>query len=500
VNLPRPYFESDDEALADGCVRSDDDAFRALFERHGALVEVAMLRELDKPAEGEDLDPPTLLAAVEQHLRRHDASAVRAWSARDCTMRAYLCVVARQVARRHAEATPTRTSLVAFFPTPAALHVQDVEVAESAIEVHELLERLPPTLGALARLRLRGMDRAAIAGAVGLGRAAVIQNLEKIATRLGSLPGGPGVHGPALATEAYRIVLGAADPAERARAAMRTEDEESFRDARSIAEATWREVRSRVLGKLPARTPICLDDRGVAGFVDGTMRGQARARSEGHVGACARCVDEVATLSTDLRAVPVLRDAQGLDHAVAVSAACLATTRFDAARRIAERARLLLEDAQGEEKSARAARDVERLASAASLLEGGRGRLHRESSGMVLRGLPSDEEAALVAFEALVASDAHAAFRAIDEHMAREPVAARLRLLAAASGEDAAHARKVATELLERPRTDPGAVEDAESVLALPDGRALPREILVERLRDVLPEVVRTAIARAARG
>ena len=46
-------------------------------------------------------------------------------------------------------------------------------------------------------------------------------------------------------------------------------------------------------------------------------------------------VDEVATLSTDLKTLPVLRDAHGLEQAVAVAAACLSTTRFEAARRIA---------------------------------------------------------------------------------------------------------------------------------------------------------------------
>lgn len=488
MSLPRPYEESDDDALVEGCLRGDDDAYSVLFDRFGALIEVAMLREIDGPPEGGTYDPASRLAAVAAHLHRHDAAAVRAWSSKECTLRAWICVVARQVARRHADATPTRAQLVAFFPTPAALHVQDVLAAERAAPLHELLDRLPPTLLALARLRLRGMDRAAIAGAVGIGQTVVVQNLEKIAARLAELE-----PDRALAIEAYRIVLGAADASERARAALRTEDDAAFRGARTVIEATWRSVRERVLGRGPlaptTRTGLCLDERAIAGFVDGTMRGQARARSEGHVGSCARCVDEVATLSTDLRTLPILRDAQGLEPAVAVAAACLSTTRFEAARRIAERVR------DGDPRSERAARDLERLAIAASFLEGGRAR-SRESSGMVVRGLPSDEEAPLVAFEALVRGDAHAAFRAIDEHTARLPAAGRLRLIAAAGGEDPAGARRLAEKVLERPRVDPGAIDDAESVLAMPESRALPREIVVERLRDVLPEVVRAALVR----
>jgi hypothetical protein len=499
VGLPRPYSESDDEAVADGCVQGDGDAFSALFVRHGSLAVAAMLRELDAPAEGERHDPAPMLAAMEAYLRRNEGSVLRAWSARECSLRAWLCVVARQVARRHAESTPTSASplallagdraprgIVATFPTPAALEMKDVQAAERGVLVHDLLERLPPTLGALARLRLRGMDRAGIAAAVGLGQSTVVANLEKIAARLGELDGTP------LAMDAYRIVLDAAGAPERTRAAVRTEDDAEFRAARAITEATWRTVRARVLGKPPTRTPLCLDDRAIAGFVDGTMRGQLRARSEGHVGACARCVDEVATLGADLRAVPILREAQSLDPAVGLAAACLASTRFDAARRIAA----TVSDADA--PSSRAARDVERLAAAAALLEGGKTR-PRESSGLVMRGLPSDDEAPLVAFEALALGDTHGAFRAIDDAVARLPAAGRLRILAAAAGEDPPRARNLAAELLERPRVDPGAIEDAESVLATPEGRALPREIVVERLRDVLPEVVRAAVARAAR-
>lgn len=485
VSLPRPYEESDDEQIVDGCVRGDGDAFTALFDRYGALIEVAMLRESDGPSEGAPYDPAARLAAVGAHLRRHEAAALRAWSARECSLRAYLCSLARSVARRQAKATPARAQLVAFFPTPAALHVQDVEAAAHAIRVHELLDRLPPTLVALARLRLRGMDRAAIAGSVGQGQAMVVQNLEKIAMRLAELE-----KDPALARDAYRIVLGAADASERARAALRTEDEGAFREARNVIEATWRAVGQRVLGRIAVKSGLCLDERAVAGFVDGTMRGQQRARSEGHVGSCTRCVDEVATLAADLRTVPVLRDAQGLPASLAIAAACLSSTRFEAARRIAEQIK------SDDDRTERAARDVERLAIAGSFLEGGRTR-SRESSGMVMRGLPSDDEAPLVAFEALVVADAHTAYRAIDEHTARRrAVAGRLRLVAAAAGEDASGARRIAEGVLQGPRVDPGAIDDAESVLAMPDARALPREIVIERLRDVLPEVVRAAVAR----
>jgi hypothetical protein len=71
-----------------------------------------------------------------------------------------------------------------------------------------------------------------------------------------------------------------------------------------------------------------------------------------------------------------------------------------------------------------------------------------------------------------------------------------LRLLALAAGVDVAQARALAEGLRGRAHADPGLVDDVTAVLALPAGKALPREILAERLRDVLPEVVRLTLAR----
>ncbi|UJR82521.1 hypothetical protein [Sandaracinus amylolyticus] len=492
MTLPRPYSESDDEVVVDGCVRGDRDAYEVLETRHGPLAEVVMLRELGTAAESEH-ELEQMRDALWDHLARQGGAALRAWTPRESTLRAWLCVIARGVARRQAESSTTRASIVAFFPTPPVLHMRDVEAEQSAILVHDLLERLPPTSGALVRLRLRGMDREQIAAAVGQAQAVIVASFERIAARIGEEVEKGGEGAAKLATEAYRIVLGAADAAERTRAAVRTEDDEAFRGARTMAEATWRSVRARVLGKKAPHTALCLDEKAIAGFVDGTMRGAARARSEGHVGSCARCVDEVATLSTDLRIVPVLRDAAGLDRAVAVAAGCLAATRFEAARRVAGLVR------GEEERDRRAARDVERLARAAASLHGGRPAPTNEVSGLVVRGLPSDEEAPLVAFEALARDDAHAAFRAIDDHTARHPVAARLRLLAAGAGEDPVRARSLAGDVMSKPRADRGALEDATCVLALAEGRTLPRESVVERLRDVLPDVIRVTLARVAR-
>ncbi len=204
---------------------------------------------------------------------------------------------------------------------------------------------------------------------------------------------------------------------------------------------------------------------------------------------CERCIDEVALLAADLRALEPLRDAEKSPRDIALAAACLATTRFRAAEQLAERAA---------ESATLVARDLGRLAQLGRALEGGRAeRASPSVSQLIATGLPSDEEAPLVALEALVAGDPDAAARAIDDHTARTVLGARLRLLALAAATDPAAARTCAESAHGRPHADPGLAEDAAYVLALPAARLLPRELVVARLRDLLPEAVRFVLAQA---
>jgi hypothetical protein len=96
-----------------------------------------------------------------------------------------------------------------------------------------------------------------------------------------------------------------------------------------------------------------------------------------------------------------------------------------------------------------------------------------------------------VALEALVRDDSHAAVRAIDDELAKGPVGVRLRLLALSAEDDASEGRELAEEILGRPQSDPALVTDAKATLAIPPGDSIPREILIERIRDTLPSVVR---------
>ena len=92
---------------------------------------------------------------------------------------------------------------------------------------------------------------------------------------------------------------------------------------------------------------------------------------------------------------------------------------------------------------------------------------------------------------ALVHLPPGAAYRAVDDHAAKHTIGQRLRLLAAASGPDLPEARELAQKIAELASPDPGLRADATCVLALPEDRELPREVLVERLRDAMADAVR---------
>lgn len=482
--MPPPYAQSSDEALVDGCIGGDEDAWKALDARHGRLVEAVVTRVLDQRRPGHLDDVPPIVQSVVGHLRRNGAGPLRTWDGA-CDLKHYLAVVARQKAEEHVqEATPV-ANLVASLPTPAAVFLDDLVGVEPAKRITDALDRLSPHVTAMVRLRLRGLEREGIAAALGMPRHTVTQNLERIAERLGEMQHDDDPS----AARAWRMLLDCAPMGDKVELAIRTEDEPAFQQTRSMAEGTWRAVRERALTHPHPRTGACLYERDVAAFVDGSIRGADRARAEGHLATCPRCIDSVATLTTDVRVFGPLREARHADREVAVAAACISTTRFLAGELLASRAI---------ERGCDRGEDLARLARVGLGLEGGRrGEEFRwEPSRVVSAEIPSDEEAPLVAIEALVHADPHAAGRAIDDHMAKSTLGARLRLLAAAAGSDFDQAKRVVEQMETRRVSDPGLSGDADAVRALPEGRALPREILVERLRDAIPEAVRFVLSR----
>lgn len=485
MTLPPPYAEADDAALAEACVTGDEDAWRVLAERHGRLVDVVVVRVLDARIQANLIGIEDVSQRVFAELARDHAGPLRRWSG-ESRLRSYLAVIARQLATAFSHETTPTANLLSALPAPSALSLDEATVADTAKAVTQTLARLSPNVVALVRLRLQGLDAEAVGATLGISKQTVEQSLERVAVRLGMVCGDTA----AGSAEAWRLLLDVASVAERATLAVLTEDDADFRRVRALAEAIWRGVRARSAFSVPVpRGPLCLDARGVAGFVDGTLRGAARARIEGHVTTCERCIDEVALLAADLRALEPLRDADWAPREVALAAACLSTGRYRAAEQLAQRAA---------DASPQAARDLTRLAQLGQSLE--RGRAERASpsvSQLIPTGMPSDEEAPLMALEALVSGDSEAAARAIDDHAARTVLGARLRLLALAASPDPSAASRYAKSVQERPHQDPSLAEDAAYVLALPAGRMLPRELLVTRLRDLLPEAVRLVLAQA---
>ena len=483
--LPPPYSEADDRGVVDGCVAGDEDAWAALLSRHAPLIELVAVRVVDERRTGPLEEVPGCTDAVVSHLRRNQAGALHAWGGQ--SLRHYLAVHARQVATAYLQDVTPPATLIASLPTPAAIFLDEMLATEPAKQVTETLDRMPPNFGALVRLRLRGLDRSDIAATLGKTQQMVVSHMERIAERLVSpADGGPT---PDDAGAAWRVLLDAASIAERVAVSIRTESDRDFRKVRSLAEATWRSVRERALTQLHPKQGLCLDENSVATFVDGTLRGADRTRAEGHVATCPRCIDNVATLTLDMRSADFRREAAARDAGASLAAACVAATRF--------RAGAMLADLAAEAGSERA-HAIARLARLAQMIEGGTERQSAEPSRVRVLDTapPTDDEAPIVAMEALVANDMHGAARAIDDQLAKGALGARLRLLALVAGQDVEAGRALAADLVAKTHSDPGLMDDAAAALALPEGLALPREVLVERLRSALPQAVRWVLNR----
>ncbi|MEM9193046.1 MAG: hypothetical protein AAGF12_27980 [Myxococcota bacterium] len=484
MSLPAPYQEADDRTVVEGCLTGDGDGWKALEARYGRLIEAVVVRVVDERRGGPLEEVPLCCAAVLAQLRANEGDVLRRWD-EESTLRHFLAAFARAVTQSYLQDVTPPASLIAKLPTPAALFLDDVVAIEPARQVSEALERQEPHIVGMVRLRLRDVDRATIGVVLGLSAATVTSNLEKVAERVASLMDGPG---PDLVA-AWSMLLDALPIDQRVGIALRTERDPEFRRVRSLATSTWKAMRERVLHMVHPKDIACLDERTSAAFVDGSLKGAERTRAEGHIAGCARCIDAVATLAMDMRTIDALQLSRGKPPRLALAAACVATTRF----RVGE----LLGTADLD-RSPHAASIVRIARIGQSLVSGYAEGLPPESSRVVATKIPSDDEAPLVAFEALIADDAHTALRAIDDIVARGILGGRLRLLAAAMGDDPKETHDLANSLEGQARSDPGLKLDLQAVRALPPGRSLPREIVVERLRDCIPGAVRFALSRRA--
>jgi hypothetical protein len=461
----------------EGCLRGDGESWLSLMARHGLLLEAVVLRVLDERRPGHVDEAGSVVDRVVDHLRRDGGAALRAWDA-SASLRHYLAVVARHVAEGHVQdATPT-IDLMGSLSAPVGFSGEPSDT-RPARELSAALERFSPQVAAVVRLRLRGVDRQGIAATLGTPRRNVLTILERVAVRLGEMH----EEQDEAATDTWRVLLDCASVLDRMHLALRTESDPEFQSLRAAIHSAWRGLRERSLTQLLPRTPSCLDEATIAAFADGSMRGAGRAKAEGHIATCGRCVDTTARLTMDLRVQAALREASGHHRDVALAAACLYTGRYLAAQLLSERAMVL-----GAERAALLAR-VARIGRALSGDE--EARTSFEPSQVRATGVPSDDEAPLSAFEALFKGNPHAAARAIDDQVAKQNLGTRLRLLAAAAGHDTAFAYRLATEVVAWKRADPDLRDEAEAIRALPPKQLFPRETLLERLDDLIPELVR---------
>jgi len=478
VPLPAPYSQVTDRIVVDGCVSGDPDAFEALWQRCGRLAHTTIARTLDAHGRGDAREAPSIYRRLQSDIR-HSRSGILRRLGPDASLRHCLTVLAMEAASTHVEDETPVARMMSPAPTPAELLLEDLVGLGPARDVTLRLRKLSPQIMAILRFELRGLTSREISAALGTTQEAISAHLERTAQKVVELS--PETADHELSLRLWRSLLSCDDVTEKVALAILCEEDPEIAAARLTAQRVWAALRDRALSVPQPHSVDCLEETTLAHFVAG-MRGAERARAEGHVTTCGRCADRVAGLVLNLRAIPTLRAAEGHGELLAVAAACVATGHPRPALAYAERA---------EQESTPRAEELRRLAMARRRLAVSQGELpHQESSRVVSRDdLPTDDEAPLLALEALVAGDISAAVQALDDHVAKRLVGARLRLLALASGHDLEAARALA--LVAAEGSDPDLQRDAVTVLALPAERALPREVLVERLVDLVPSVVR---------
>lgn len=471
--LPSPFEHVDDRGLAQACIRGDEDALVALERRFGRTIRAVGHRvAADHRAE---LDITAVSEGVFHHLRRNQFGPLRTWTG--TRLAVYLSLVTREVATQLIEGEVGRGS---FSGRIRKTLIDDLLERGSDYDDDEPtdIEKLSPVVSVMLRLRLHGLGATGIAVALGTTRPAVLHQLGLIAQRLG--------HGDTDLTDAYRCVLGHAGDTERVLLALRSESQPELRAKRRRALATWEEFRERAVVRKVEAQVTCLSTDAIAGLVDGSLRGPSRAQAEGHVGACAHCADRLALLVTDQAVITPLRESARHGEGLSQLATAVSTLRPELVQG------LLLASQAEDPRRTRSLVRIARTVQSAELL--GRLGTSRPPAFGAEAVIPTDDEAPIVALEALIARAPSLALEAVDDHLARRVVGRRLRLLASATLGDLATTRLLAREAMERSSPDPELVRDVDVAVAVPEGAALPLEVLADRLRTLVPDVVRYVV------
>ncbi|MCC7541641.1 MAG: hypothetical protein IT379_35815 [Deltaproteobacteria bacterium] len=546
-----PYADAPDDVVVQGCANGDSEAEEALRIRHGIAVRAVVLRALAETDADVAAGVDRYVSDFWKSLGRSRAAPLRLWGGRS-RLRTFLCQLARQETatavkrRRQTETTahgiepPTRQT--------AMDQTLDPELSERLARLWTALERLPPHVGAMVRLRMRGLRRSEIAAALGLPTASVQKTLEQAASRVRAALLGPGGSAPA-GPDVIALLMDVANPGDRVRAALIAARDVAYAEYRKNAQRIWSTASQSVLALEPPSSPLCLDDVNVAAFVDGTLRGAERARAEGHVSTCRRCVDQVSSLRNDLAVLdrtpaPARHDEDAARIFLAV--VCIQSGHHELARH-------LLQGSAQRGALASSARTLSRLASlclmtprpldardvsttkppsappvpidddvrqafsrAAALAPEDDGLLRQTSEinldAVMAESLPVARSGALVpaptsrtpdhdtlldAASYMLQGDFPAA--SIRLASADGPARDRLQVLLAAMSGDRDSAAFLAACGRERDPHDEALLADEDAIGAVSDDERLPDEVFRERLLDVLASIARSVAFFASR-
>ena len=514
----------DDRRLILAILNGDGEAWESLVLRHQPTVAAVVVRVLEAHGVFDPGRLRTLVQTLFIDLERASYAGLRAWSGRS-TFRAYLAAFARESAEAAlGEITPISLNLArmpsvppmvlappgptgsvrapgsarpsaavseppAAWPRHASDYPSDIPTSrpESAYNpeapgelgpILVALGRLAPQHQAILWLRVIGLKASEIASLLGLPQTTVLADLHHIARRFAA---GLGLE-PAQGGAAFAYVLGAATVKEQIELALRSEYQETVQMLRARVTAAWLALRQQGLSAEDLGDEVVVATDLAAAFADGSLQDSERNGLEAKLIASRRTLLKTASLHQDLQALNVLRAARSLGSALALGATCLAAGQVRWANHFLAEGRADCPEYEALKAIADGLTQLERKQPATS---GAETVLRHERSLD-----PKSGNRLVNGFFCLCLNDNHAAATALEELSGKGPVYRQLYLLALGGGHSVSDAKRIATETLARALPDPLLTQLAEHIRALPQGRALPWELVRRHLFEVVSPLI----------
>ncbi len=467
----------DDRRLILAILNGDGEAWESLVLRHQPTVAAVVVRVLEAHGVFDTGRLRTLVQTLFMDLERAGYAGLRGWSGRS-TFRAYLAAFARE----SAEAALGETTPVSLrIPSTTSLPATAASVSEKSSELEAMLValgRLAPQHQAILWLRVLGLKASEIASLLGLPQTTVLADLHHIARRFSMGLRLEPAHGVA----AFAYVLGAATVKEQVQLALRTEYQDTVQTLRARVSAAWLALRREGLSAEDLGEEVVVTTDLAAAFADGSLQNSERNSLEAKLIASRRTLFKTASLQQDLQALNVLRAARSLENSLALGATCLAAGQV----RWADYFLGETSDKSQEYYAFKAIYDglsqlerKEPTTSAAATVVRHERSLDPKSGNRLVNG-----------FFCLCLNDFQAAASALEELSGKGPVYRQLYLLALGGGHSVSDAKRMATETLARALPDPLLTQLAEHIRALPQGRALPWELVRRHLFEVVSPLI----------